>query len=102
MNKIITVLSILAVAAIAYAADHQPQRPQGRGRGGPGMGMARGGLVMAMDTNKDGNVSKEEMLTWFDKADVNKDGVLNETELRATRPQGLGGPRGRELTHERK
>lgn len=83
------ILAIL-VGTLTLVAQEQPQPPQGPR--GPGMGQGRGGFALVMDLNRDGKVTKEEMLAWFDKVDVNKDGVLDEQELRATRPQGPGGP----------
>jgi hypothetical protein len=84
-----TVLLALLVSASTFAADAPQQNPQGQGRG---QGPRGGGMSMMMDADKDGKVTKAEMNAWFDKVDVNKDGVLTAEELRAARPQGAGGP----------
>jgi len=36
----------------------------------------------ALDTNKDGKVSKEEWLAHFDEMDANKDGSIDEAEMK--------------------
>ena len=86
MTKIL-ILTALLLGSVAFAQDQIPlQRPQGGPRGGG----PRQSIFMMMDANKDGKVSKEEMLAWFDKVDTNKDGILSQEELRAARP--VGGP----------
>lgn len=65
----------------------------GRGRGGPGRGGPgrggvergrRGGLTPeALDTDKDGSVSKQEWDTFFEKADENGDRILQRGEWEA-------------------
>jgi hypothetical protein len=104
MNKLLVIVALMGT--LTAFAQEQPQRPpQGRG---PGMGQGRGGFALVMDTNKDGKVTKDEVLAWFEKVDTNKDGVLTEEELRAVRPQGPGGPpadrpqRGQRPTSEQK
>ncbi|MDZ4847658.1 MAG: hypothetical protein SGI77_00045 [Pirellulaceae bacterium] len=78
------------------------QSGPGEGRGGPGGpgGFGRiNPIMMALDTNKDGVLTKEEIdnaivaLTTLDK---NKDGKLTEDELRPAGgpPGGFGGPGG--------
>ncbi len=83
MTKLLISLTTIFLASTLYAQNQTPpQRPQG------GKGFGPGQNVIMMDTNKDGKVSKEEMLSWFDKMDTNKDGVLSKEELRAARPSG--------------
>lgn len=89
-------IKVLAIAvlmgALTLFAQDQPQRPQwSQGPRGPRMGPQRGGIVMTMDTNKDGTVSKKEVLTWFNKMDVNKDGILCQRELNCLQLQRRGG-----------
>ena len=74
----------------------QEGEPGERGRGGRGMGgqqMQASPLVAALDTNKDGKLSREEIenavkAIWT--LDKNDDGVVDASEMR---PQGRG-PRG--------
>ncbi len=70
-------------------------QPGGRDGGQPGRGGFRGPpspLLDALDTNRDGELSAEEIENApaaLRKLDKNKDGRLSESELR---PQGMGGP----------
>lgn len=76
-----------AAASITFAAPGGPDR-------GPGHGPARGmmqdmmfvRLLKNADTNKDGKISKDEVLAWGDKLfteiDTNNDGVVTPGELR--------------------
>jgi hypothetical protein len=89
MKKLLVIAVLLGSLTMFVQSQNPPGSPQGRG---PGTGQGRGGFALVMDLNKDGKVSKEEVLTWFDKVDTNKDGVLTEEELRAVRPQSPGGP----------
>lgn len=93
-KKLIVLLATLIVTSMAYSADNQPPQrpPQPQGQRG-------NGAFIAMDANKDGKVTKEEMNAWFDKLDVNKDGNLTREECRPTNLRGAGpqdgkGPRG--------
>jgi hypothetical protein len=85
MKKYI-ILATLMASMLSFAQDSAPQPPQRQGQG------PRGGMLVAMDADKDGKVTKAEMNAWFDKLDTNKDGVLAAEELRTARPQGAGGP----------
>ncbi len=56
------------------------------GRGGPGQGRRGGGgaaLAQRMDTDKDGQVSKDEWEAFFEKSDVNGDGLVDRKEFEA-------------------
>jgi hypothetical protein len=119
MIKILVISAAVLVSLLVYAQDQQPpQRPLGPPGGqrwarrgeptwfmvpqrplGPPGGQRGIGMFMMMDANKDGNISKNEMLAWFEKVDVNKDGVLTQEELQSARsavglPDGPRGPRG--------
>lgn len=102
------VLSILAVTLLASSAWAQP--PGGRqGRpGGPMGGQGQGGpggqhaefrppmhpLEMALDANKDGEISAAEIenaAAALKKLDKNGDGKLAEDELQPEGPHGFGG-----------
>ncbi len=77
--------------------------PGGRGGFGPGMFMARP-LLTALDTNKDGKLTKDEWLAattkFFADADAEKRGKLDEAAITAAleqiipAPPGFGPPRG--------
>ncbi|GAA4413835.1 hypothetical protein [Quisquiliibacterium transsilvanicum] len=95
-----------ATAAQQPAAGTAAQAPAGPGYGprggGPGEGMHRhhrdgkhghrGGLMMGADQNRDGKVSRDELLeaqkrqlAMFERADADKDGTLTRDEMRAAR-----------------
>jgi hypothetical protein len=67
-----------------------------RGRGGPMP--FHGPDIKQLDTDKDGRISLEEfsapMKAHFARMDANKDGYLDETELKAPPPSPEGGPEG--------
>lgn len=72
----------------------QPGRPDGMNPGFP-----PNSLLSHLDRNKDGRLSKEEMLKAgevFDELDKNKDGELEPRELFGDREGGTGRPGGRE------
>ena len=72
----------------------QPGRPDGMNPGFP-----PGSMLSHLDRNKDGRLSKEEMLKAgevFDELDKNKDGELEPRELFGDRDGGPGRPGGRE------
>jgi hypothetical protein len=56
-------------------------------------------LMLLLDTNKDGKLSKQEWLSYmeaeFDRLDVNKDGFLDAKELRKTRVRVVHPPVGK-------
>ncbi|HTM82139.1 EF-hand domain-containing protein [Asticcacaulis sp.] len=85
----------------------RPKRPDGdhgrgrehdgpRGRGGPMP--FHGADLKRLDTDKDGKVSFDEfsapMKAHFARMDTNKDGFLDEAELKAPPPPPEGGPDG--------
>ena len=90
---------LLAVSATAvFAADatqdgHQHHGGQASGHSGHSHGDAKSGdqhghqceHMSAVDTNKDGKISKEEFMkhheAMFDKKDVNKDGFIDQSEM---------------------
>jgi len=81
----VAVVVSAAVAASAWAQGGA--HPQG---GAHGQGMKKGQgwemFVAAFDANKDGKVTKEEMMAkqpGFDHADANHDGVVTENEFDA-------------------
>lgn len=90
-----------AAPAVTPPAAAEPAPQQGFGRGG-GNGEMRERL-MAADTNKDGQWSREEWLAagrrdrGFDMMDADKNGQITREELRAgmERMQGMRGQRQR-------
>lgn len=74
-------------ASVTLAAPGGPDRGPGHG---PGMGMMRDMMFVRLlknaDTNKDGKISKDEVMAWGDKLfaeiDTNKDGVVTPGEMR--------------------
>ena len=87
-----------------------PKRGEGPGRPGAGGGEEFINRLMALDANKDGKLTKDEVTDerlqrLFDRADADKDGVVTKEELAAlakqfaaagpgARPGGPGGPGG--------
>ena len=74
---------------------HGPMGPMGGPMQGPMHGPMHGGmrgqgLMSQLDTNKDGKLSKDEVLARFDQVDTNKDGFLSAEELAAARAQFAG------------
>jgi Ca2+-binding EF-hand superfamily protein len=73
------------------------------GAGKPGAGKGSGqfdALVKAADKNGDGKITKAEAgdAAWFEKLDQNKDGVIDEGELKKARDAlGTGGTDGGQL-----
>ncbi|MFM7182416.1 MAG: EF-hand domain-containing protein [Verrucomicrobiales bacterium] len=103
------ILALLASTPALFAQDGPPNGggrsggPEGR-PGGPRMPMP---LMVALDTNKDGELSAEEIAAASEslaKLDKNSDGKLDRSEIfppppkgdrpRGPRPDGEGGPRG--------
>ena len=80
MKKLITIAILTALSGIAVASAHDSE-PEHEGPCG-----GRGGIhrLEDMDANKDGRVTRDEMLTrateHFDQADVNHDGTLTPEE----------------------
>jgi len=82
--------------------DRTELRPPGRGVGGPGAGGPGGNFgdrIMAMDANKDGKVTKDElperMQRILQRADTNKDGGIDKAEADALSAQFGGRGQGR-------
>ena len=101
MHKFILMFAILATLSMSSLA--HAQRGGQRGEGGP-RGGQRGGqrpaspMMTALDANKDGKLSAEEIAnaaTALKTLDKNKDGVIDANELAPTRgPSGQGGAQG--------
>ena len=89
MIKKILLAMLLSVSVLTFSADTPPQPSQSQSfvRGG--------GMMMMMDTNKDGKISKDEMLTWFAKVDTDKDGFLSQEEIRVAQEAYRGNRPGR-------
>ncbi len=86
-NKAVAVTATVCAAAV-IAVGHvglQGQAPQGRGGGGGGRGNAGPAFFTAVDTNKDGAVTREEMKASFDKWytewDTTKSNALTQEQL---------------------
>jgi hypothetical protein len=77
MIKKILLAMLLSVSVLTFSADTPPQPPPAQ----PQSFVRGGGMMMMMDANKDGKVSKDEMLAWFAKVDTNKDGFLSQKEI---------------------
>ena len=101
MHKFILMFAILATLSMSSLA--HAQRGGQRGEGGP-RGGQRGGqrpaspMMTALDANKDGKLSAEEIAnaaTALKTLDKNKDGVIDANELAPPRgPGGQGGAQG--------
>lgn len=93
MYKNILLALLLSASVLSFAAEAPPKPAQGQP-------VARGGGIVAMmDANKDGKVTKDELLSWFEKSDTNKDGILSSDEIRVAQEAyraslGLGQGRG--------
>lgn len=75
---------LLAMAVFmvgSLSAEGESEKRKGKGHRGP-KGKAP---MMMMDTNKDGSVSREEMLAHFESVDADGDGVLSPEEFKAHR-----------------
>lgn len=103
-KKMLVLLSTIIISSTLFAGDkpQPPQCPFGKGpmrqqemRQGP-RNQNGGGILMQLDADKDGKVTKEEVTKWFDKVDTNKDGVLSKDELRSVRPTFAGPPQGKQ------
>lgn len=100
MKVIWNTLAFAGLGIVAAAALAQPPEgpPPGRGPRGDGPGGGPGGppIVRALDTDKDGELSADEIAKAADSLkslDKNGDGKLTEDELRPPRPErGPGGP----------
>jgi type 1 glutamine amidotransferase len=99
--------ALLATSVRGVAQQPAPAAPQGQpgpGRAGGGGGGGRGGvapsLFTAVDANKDGSVSRDELKTsfdtWFTAWDAGKTGSVSQeqiaTGLTAAFPQAPAGP----------
>jgi hypothetical protein len=88
-------IAAAAVAAvpIVWGGAVQGQAPQGRGGGRGGVGV---GLFTALDTNKDGGVTRDEMKAAFDKWytewDTAKSNALTQEQLTAGLTAALPAP----------
>ena len=86
MKKLITISILTALAGVAVASAQPDAGAANKGECG-----GRGGFAMhhfeQMDANKDGKVTRAEMLSGatqhFDKADANKDGKVTPEERKA-------------------
>lgn len=101
MKRVMWTTAVLAVVSVATAV---AQPPGGRGPGGPGGGQGGPGgarppmpIVEALDADRDGVISAEELKkasTALVGLDRNKDGQLTEDEIRPMPGRGPGGPGG--------
>ncbi len=90
-------LGLVAVAALmlgtAAIADNMGQMRMGEGMGGHGMGDGPVLDLAAIDANKDGKISKDEMTAYREarvaSIDANKDGKLSAEELTAMHLQEM-------------
>jgi len=64
-----------------------PMAGQRAGMPGRGGGWMQGQGFAQLDANKDGKISKDEVMALFDRLDTNKDGTLSPEELAAGRAQ---------------
>jgi type 1 glutamine amidotransferase len=80
---------------IAMGSGPQAQAPQGRGGGG-GRGGVAPGLFAAVDSNKDGAVTREEMKAtfdrWYTEWDTTKSNALTQEQLSAGLTAALPAP----------
>ena len=99
-------LSLFATTAVAQPADAPPPPPPPRDGGGPGGPQGGGRSVvdrlLALDKNKDGKLTKDEVTDprlqrLFERADKDGDGTVTKDELTAlaaTMESDRGGPGG--------
>ena len=90
---------LLALVIFASTATFAADPPQGPPAGSRGQGQRGGGIMMMMDTNKDGKISKDEFTSWFAKVDTDKDEFISAEELKVAQDafraaNGLGQGRG--------
>ena len=100
MKAMWSLLAIAGLGIVTVAAFAQPPEgpPPGRGPRGDGPGRGPGGpggppVVRALDTDKDGELSADEIAKAAESLkslDQNEDGKLTEDELRPPRPDGPG------------
>ena len=79
------IVATACAAAIAGGSAVVGQAPQGRGGGGGGRGGVGAGLFTAMDANKDGAVTGDEMKAafdrWYTEWDTTKSNALTQEQL---------------------
>lgn len=107
--SLLTILALVATSTFVISQDAPPERqrpaggggPGGRGPGGPGGGRGFNfPLMAALDTDKDGKLSKEEIANAsaaLATLDADKNGELSREEMmgaRGPRGGGAGGPAG--------
>ncbi|HTX35948.1 MAG TPA: ThuA domain-containing protein [Bryobacteraceae bacterium] len=88
-------VSLVSIGVIALEA----QRAGQSGRGGGGRGGVAGALFTAMDTNKDGWLTRDEMKAsfdlWFTQGDSARSGTLTEAQLVAALDGAMPAPASR-------
>ena len=92
----------LVAGGMSWVGAQQPPQPpagqaqQGRGGGGGGRGNAGPAIFTAIDANKDGAVTRDEMKatfdTWFTQWDSAKAGSLTQEQLQAGLTAALPAP----------
>lgn len=101
MQRFALALAFVAVTGTTYLLAQQAGAPPGpppppRGeQGEPGQGRPRSPLMEALDTDKNGTLSADEIknsAASLAKLDKNGDGQLTQDEIRPPRPEGNNGP----------
>jgi hypothetical protein len=91
MKKAIVISILTALSGVAIAAAQPNDKPAHEG----GCGKGRMHHFEKIDANKDGKVTRDEMLTGitthFDQADTNKDGTLSDAEQKAAHEKRSAG-----------
>lgn len=99
------VIALLAATPALFAQDGPPPGDEGRpGPGGPHGPRMPPPLMVALDTNKDGELSAEEIAAASEslaKLDKNGDGKLDREELFPRPPKGQRPPSGSRKDGER-